>query len=139
MKFDYLVHLVIFGAVTYALKQYASPMIAPLNIPTAFGKAMMSLPRPVMMVLMALPEQYVMHTYQPGMPLFQRLSVSVAMYIIHFAWNGMVMKPEKSYNELVWILGTAFYALKALGVSKDTFVALIAADSVMTLTLRSLA
>ena len=98
----------------------------------------MSLPRVVMMVLMAIPEQTVMVVCYPKMPLLRRLLVSVAMYVIHFAWNGMVMKPKRSYNELVWIFGTALYALNVLGVRKETAVALIAADSVMTLALRGL-
>lgn len=87
---------------------------------------------------MAIPEQLVMNAYEPNMPLVQRLLVSVAMYVVHFAWNGMIMKPEKSYNELAWILGTAYYALSALGVDQATAVALVAADSVMTLALRGM-
>ena len=100
---------------------------------------MMKLPRPVMMLLMAIPEQLVLYYMAPNMPLLQRLLVSVAMYIIHFAWNGMVMKPTKSYNELSWILGTALYANRILGANLLTTTALVAADSVMTLTLRGMA
>ena len=103
------------------------------------GKALMSLPRIPMMVLMALPQQAVMASFEPSMPLWKRLSVSIAMYLAHFAYNGFVMKPERSYNELVWILATALYALYGLNVKLSTFVALIAADSVMTLGLRGLA
>lgn len=103
------------------------------------GKTLMSIPRIPMMILMALPEQAVMAKYEPDMPLVQRLSVSVAMYVAHFAYNGFVMKPKRSYNELVWILATALYAFYGLGVKKETAVALVAADSVMTLSLRGLA
>jgi hypothetical protein len=106
---------------------------------SALGEQLMKLDRIIMMILMAIPEQLVMNFYEPQMPLVQRLLVSIAMYVIHFAWNGMVMKPEKSYDELAWILGTGFYALKALGVKQSTAVALVAADSVMTLTLRGMA
>ena len=99
----------------------------------------MSLPRPAMMIIMAIPEQLVMAKLEPSMSLMKRILVSVAMYVIHFAWNGMVMKPEKSYNELVWILGTSLFALQVLGVKRETAISLIAADSVMTLCLRGLA
>ena len=103
------------------------------------GSLLMSLPRPVMMLLMAVPEQLVMNYFAPQMSLTNRALVSVAMYLVHFAWNGMVMKPEKSYNELVWIIGTAVFAMYGLGVNSATATALIAADSVMTLALRGLA
>ena len=105
----------------------------------ALGRMLMSLPRPVMMILMAIPEQLVMQALEPQMPFMNRALVSVAMYLVHFAWNGMVMKPEKSYNELVWIIGTAVFAMYGLGVSARTATALIAADSVMTLALRGMA
>lgn len=105
---------------------------------SAFGKFLMTLNKPIMMLLMAIPEQLVLATLEPGLPIISRIFVSIAMYIIHFVWNGMVMKPEREYNELVWIIGTAIYALIAVGVKKETAIALIAADSVMTLTLRDL-
>jgi hypothetical protein len=133
-----LLLLIAFGIIPFISKMLIK------NIPTQqissqLGKILMSLPRPVMMILMAIPEQAVMATMEPSMPIQKRLLVSIAMYIIHFAWNGLVMKPEKSYNELVWILGTAFYALQALKVKRSTAIALIAADSIMTLSLRGLA
>lgn len=90
------------------------------------------------MLLMAIPEQLVMAKFAPKMPLWKRLSVSVAMYLVHFAWNGMVMKTKRSYNELAWILGTAAFAMKVLGVDAKTTTALIAADSIMTLAMRDL-
>jgi hypothetical protein len=116
-----------------------STMIDTKMIATQIGKFLMSLPRMLMMIIMAIPEQTVMMIMEPKMPLIRRLMVSVAMYVIHFAYNGFVMKPEKSYNELVWILGTASYALQVLGVKQSTAIALVAADSVMTLALRGLA
>jgi len=136
---NHVLYLALFGVIPYLLKRGLKlGNIKVESFSDRLGKLLMSLPRVVMMILMALPEQYVMMTLEPNMPLFQRLLVSVAMYVIHFAWNGMVMKPEKSYNELVWIIGTAVYALKVLGVKQETVIALVAADSVMTLALRGL-
>lgn len=124
-----VVSTVVLNVVSTQMKlgRMASPM----------GMFLMSLPRPVMMILMAIPEQTVLMMMEPSMPLMKRLMVSVAMYAIHFAWNGFVMKPQKSYNELVWILGTALFAY-LVGVKQKTAVALVAADSVMTLALRGL-
>lgn len=103
------------------------------------GKILMSIPKLLMMVLMALPEQFVLARYEPNMSLVKRILVSIAMYVVHFAWNGVVMKPQRSHNELVWILGTALFAYYGVGVKQQTAVALVAADSVMTLALRGLA
>ena len=102
------------------------------------GGVIMTIPRIPMMILMAIPEQTVLALMEPSIPLQKRVLVSIAMYVIHFAWNGMVMKPPRSHNELVWILGTALFAYQAIGVKKETALALIAADSVMTLSLRGL-
>ena len=112
-----------------------------LNLPALLkfiGKLLMKLPQVGMMIVMALPEQLVLQRLQPSLPLINRVLVSVAMYVIHFAYNGMVMKPKKSYDELVWIIGTALFALKVTGVKTNTAIALVAADSVMTLALRGI-
>jgi len=130
--------LIIFGLIAYLSKMSLSKLDTK-KIAKQLGGLLMSLPRPIMMIIMAIPEQLVMASFEPSMEMSKRILVSIAMYIIHFAWNGMVMKPEKSYNELVWIIGTALYALKILGVKKQTAIALLAADSVMTLSLRGLA
>lgn len=130
--------IVVYGIVAY-IAALATNKIDTKPVIQGVGKSLMSLPRVAMMILMAVPEQAVLAIYEPQLPLFNRLMVSVAMYVIHFAWNGLVMKPEKSYNELVWILGTALYAYQVVGVRPETAVALIAADSVMTLSLRGLA
>jgi len=107
------------------------------KVPRTLGAMLMSLPRPVMMALMAIPEQMVLAKMEPTMPLMMRLMVSLGMYAFHFAWNGMVMKPSRSYNELVWILGTAALAFSC-GAKRSTAIALVAADSTMTLALRGL-
>lgn len=134
------IFLVVFTMVPFVFKHLLTvSKINTTSIANNLGKLLMSLPRPIMMILMAIPEQLVLAHYEPSIPLLKRLLVSVAMYTIHFAWNGMVMKPKKSYNELVWIIGTALFALHAIGVKKETAVALVAADSVMTLSLRGLA
>jgi len=135
-----VLHLIAVGVIVYvANKVLEKSQINTEELADNSGEALMKLPRPAMMALMAVPEQLVMAHFEPGMPIIQRLLVSVAMYIIHFAWNGMVMKPKRSYNELVWIVGTALYALKVLGVKQSTALALVAADSTMTLALRGLA
>lgn len=131
------VGLVVYTAVVYATA-VVSKQVKVQPALRALGKFLMNLPRVVMMILMAIPEQSVLAIYEPKIPLFDRLMVSVAMYAIHFAWNGMAMKPDRSYNELVWICGTALYAYYVVGVKMETAVALIAADSVMTLSLRDL-
>jgi hypothetical protein len=138
MNQNQLFQLAIYSIVPYIVKNLLKEFPTH-NFRSNLGKMLMSLSRPVMMILMAIPEQYVMMTYYPEMSLIKRLSVSIAMYLIHFAWNGMVMKPKHSYNELVWILGTACYASNVLGVDRETTIALVAADSVMTLALRGLA
>lgn len=90
----------------------------------------------VTMAALSIPEQTVMYLYEPQMPLTSRLSVSAVMFAIHFAWNGFVPKGETLQDELPWILGTAAYARMVLGAQNQTAVALVAADSVMTLALR---
>jgi len=130
--------LLVYGGIAY-VANLVSQKVNTKPVFDTVGKTLMGLPRMVMMVLMAVPEQLVLAYLEPELPLLNRLMVSVAMYTIHFAWNGMVMKPEKAYNELVWILGTALYAYHVVGVSEETAAALVAADSVMTLALRSLA
>lgn len=90
-----------------------------------------------MMALMAIPEQYIMWT-TTKVGFLPSLSVSVAMYIIAIVYNGFTKKPEKSYNEIPWILGTALYAKFAFGVSQLTVMSLIAVDSLMVLLLRGL-
>lgn len=138
MFFNELYYLSIFGIFTFLAKkifeQFDTNKIANL-----LGKNLMSLPRALMMILMAIPEQLVLASMEPKLSLIKRISVSIAMYVIHFAWNGMVMKPERSYNELVWIIGTALYGIMAFGIKNSTAIALVAADSVMTLSLRGLA
>ena len=133
-----LIFIALYGIVPYVAKQLGKNLPA-ASIRQQLGKTLMSLPRPAMMILMALPEQYVMLKFHPNMSLLKRLSVSLAMYVVNFAWNGMVMKPKYSYNELVWILGTGLFGYQVLGVGLKTAVALVAADSVMTLSLRGLA
>ena len=138
MFFNELYYLSIFGIFTFLAKkifeQFNTNKIANL-----LGKNLMSLPRALMMILMAIPEQLVLASMEPKLSLIKRISVSIAMYVIHFAWNGMVMKPERSYNELVWVIGTALYGIMAVGIKNSTAIALVAADSVMTLSLRGLA
>ncbi len=130
--------LIVFGVVGLLLKALKQNMNLD-SLLSQIGKLLMTLPRPLMMIIMALPEQLVLLKLQPKLPLLSRLLVSVSMYLIHFAYNGMVMKPKKSYDELVWIIGTALYALHVIGVKQTTAIALIAADSVMTLALRGMA
>lgn len=132
-----LTHLIVFGVVFYTASTLMKSSIDKTS--PMIGKQLMKIPKIGMMGLMALPEQAVLYKYEPNLPIFKKLLVSVAMYVIHFAWNGMEMKPKKSYNELAWILGTSYYAYLSIGVKKETAVALIAADSVMTLGLRSFA
>lgn len=127
----------VFGLVFY-LGKYLAKHVGLEGHLGALGGVLKGLPAPVMMLLMAIPEQLVMAAFSPKMAIGKRLLVSVAMYVIHFAWNGAVGKPEKSYNELAWIVGTAYYAYRILKVGRRTAVALAAADSVMTLALRGL-
>ena len=134
-----LVMLAVYAVVLYVVKQVLQGAVDENSIATNLGMGLMSLPRMAMMILMAIPEQLVMFYFEPSMSLYKRLMVSVAMYVIHFAWNGMVMKPERSYNELVWIVGTAMFAVTQLGAKQSTGIALVAADSAMTLALRGLA
>jgi hypothetical protein len=133
------INLFVFGLVFYMLSRLFTQFSArPLL--TDLVMRIMKMPPMVMTVLMAIPEQLVLASYEPHIPLVNRIMVSVAMYVIHFAYNGYgVMKPVHSYSELAWILGTSYYAYRILGVRQETAVALIAADSVMTLSLRGLA
>ena len=131
-----ILQLALFTAAFYLGKRFFKPSLD--MILKGFGMNLMKLPPMVMMALMAIPEQLVMQAFAPNMPLAKRLSVSAAMYAIHFAWNGMVMKTKKTHHELAWILGTAYFAMQVLGVDKRTATALVAADSVMTLFLRDL-
>ena len=133
-----ILHLAAIGLVVVFAKNLVERFDTRMVI-KGLGKLLMSIPKLLMMVLMALPEQFVLARYEPNMSLVKRLLVSIAMYVVHFAWNGVVMKPQHSHNELVWILGTALFAYYGVGVKQQTAVALVAADSVMTLALRGLA
>ena len=133
-----IINLVVYGIIVFILKNVFASFINSEYLANNAGKFLMSLPRIIMMILMAIPEQLVMYYNYPNINLFNRLLVSIAMYVIHFAWNGFVMKPTRSYNELVWIVGTALYAYNVIGVNKQTAIYLIAADSLMTLALRGL-
>ena len=70
------------------------------------------------------------------MPVWKRATVSLVMFLIHFGTNGFVPKAGTLRMELPWILGTALFAYFVLGVKPITALALVAADSVMTLSLR---
>lgn len=135
MQLQMLLKLVIISGITRVLSMSSGALkfIRPM-----VKGGLMSLSRPLMMAVMSIPEQLIVHLMEPGASVLQRLMVSVAMFAIHFAWNGLVMKPERSYNELVWILGTAAFAVYVLEMKMKTGVALIAADSVMTLAMRGL-
>ena len=139
-RLDELLLLAIFGGLTLLAKQLLkSSGLNTQKLSSTIGGLLMSIPKPIMMILMSIPEQIVLALLQPQKPLLSRLLVSISMYVIHFSWNGIKMKPQKSHNELVWIIGTALFALHALEVDIKTVVALIAADSVMTLSMRGLA
>ena len=133
---EMIAYIAVFGAIFYVASLVLSK--AQLGDWTkSFGKTLKGFPKPVMMALMAIPEQTVLAMYEPKMPIVNRLMISVAMYVIHFSYNGM-KKVSKSYNEIPWIIGTSYYAYLAMGVKKETAIALIAADSVMTLVMRGL-
>ncbi len=134
-----VIALIVIGVLIPFVWKFVLQSVNTNGIRTQIGNALMSIPRIPMMVLMAIPEQVVMAMFEPGLALWKRLSVSVAMYLAHFAYNGFVMKPEHSYNEVVWIMATALYARYGLNVRPSTFWALISSDSIMTLTLRGLA
>ena len=89
-----------------------------------------------MMAAVSIPEQLVLNQYAPQLSIPQRLSVSAAMFGIHFAVNGFVPKAPTLQGEIPWIVGTALFAKTMFGVSDTTMFALIAADSLMTLFLR---
>ena len=135
--YNYLLIIAVIGVVVFVAKSIMNNMNLD-GLRKTLKDILMSLPRPIMMILMAIPEQIVLYYMQPNMDLTKRLSVSIAMYVIHFAYNGMVMKPKRSYNELVWIIGTALYARQILKVKQSTMISLLAADSIMTLALRGL-
>ena len=128
------IYAVAFYALNYVLKQAQYSHL--LN---KVGRTLMKLPKPVLIVLMALPEQAVLNKYEPGMPQQLKLLVSAATYVINVAFNGNVLKPLKSYDELAAILGSALYAYKALGVRRETAVALAAVNALVTLALRGIA
>ena len=129
--------LILFTGISFLLRIISKPLPTQ-NIASFIKSAIMMTGRFGMMILMAIPEQVVAYIYEPHMSIFKRLTISFAMYAIHFAYNGFVMKPAKSYNELVWIIGTALYAWVGLGVKNETVTALLAADSIMVLFLRGL-
>ena len=90
----------------------------------------------MMMAMVSIPEQAVTAFFEPQIPLLQRLSVSLAMFAIHFGVNGFIARVPSIKMELPWILGTALYAYVVLGVKPITAIALVAADSVMTMSMR---
>ena len=134
-----ILYLSIISAIIYIVRIIITDL-KPLekNIRTMIKDFFKILPAGGMMILMAIPEQLVLYNMEPNMAIEKRLMVSIAMYVIHFAWNGFVMKPERSYNEIVWIIGTSLYALQVIGVKKSTAIALVAADSLLTLSMRGL-
>lgn len=140
MVWQKILMLLIYGAVPYVARLVLSPYASQTGaMASGLGSAFMGLNKILMMILMAIPEQAVLYMYEPQKPLIERLLVSVAMYVIHFAWNGMdEVKPKRSYNEIIWILGTALYAYNIIGVKRYTAIMLIAVDSMMTLSLRGI-
>ncbi len=131
--------LAIYGIMAY-LARMVFDMANGNSLGQSVASSLRSLPGPLLIILLAIPEQIVLSMYEPSIPIMNRILVSVAMYAIYFGWNkfGAAMRPKRAYIELVWILGTAIYAYRVLGVRKETACALIAADSVMTLTVRGL-
>ena len=89
-----------------------------------------------MMAGVSIPEQLALAQFAPQLSLLQRLSVSGAMFAIHFGLNGFVPKAPTLQEEIPWIVGTAIFAKTIYGVSDLATFALVAGDSLMTLFLR---
>ena len=140
MTWRKLLMLILYGAIPYIARLLLNPVSANTNaLASNLGASFMGMNKILMMLVMAIPEQIVLYLYEPQVPIIERLLVSVAMYVIHFAWNGMEeVKPRRSYNELIWILGTALYARQVIGVQMSTAIMLVAADSIMTLSIRGI-
>jgi hypothetical protein len=138
MLLVHVITLTMFGIASYAAR-YLFGFIPADRLANSMGHTLMTkVPKPVMMIAMAIPEQLVLGLMEPQIAIFDRLMVSVCMYVVHFGWNGFVNAPKRAYNEIPWILATALYASRVLGVANRTAFGLIAADSVMVLFLRGL-
>ena len=132
------VQVAIFGAAAYALK-IVKHQIGLNQQAHKLGSLLHQLPKALFMLLLALPSQAVLNVYEPGMPNQLKAMVALVMYVIHVAYNGMnVVIPMKSYDDLVCILGTSYYAFRVLGVRQETAVALVAANAVTALVVRSI-
>jgi len=102
------------------------------------SKILMDFPEALRIILIAIPEQIVLAILEPEMPIIKRLIVSLAMLGARFFTNGIGIKPDKAYKELIWIFRTALFSYTVIGVKKKTVVALIAADACLALSLRDL-
>lgn len=88
-----------------------------------------------MMAGVSIPEQLVMAIMAPQMPLLQRLTVSLVMFISHFSLNGFVKRAPTLGDEFKWIVPTALYGAYVTG---NIFVGILLfiADTLMTVYLR---
>lgn len=89
-----------------------------------------------MMAGLSIPEQATLFFLAPQLPLMQRLSVSGAMFAIHFGTNGFVNRAPSLAMEMPWILGTAAYATYLSGQT-NVGLTMAAADLAMTVFMRS--
>ena len=89
-----------------------------------------------MMAAVSIPEQLALYTFAPELPLYQRLSASAVMFVVHFGTNGFVPKASSLRMEMPWILATGAYIKYGLGASTEAALAQLAGDSLMVLALR---
>ena len=134
--YNYLLMIAIIGVLVFVTRG----MLNTMNL-EQMGKTLknnlMSLPDPIKLVLLAIPEQMILYNTESKMDMAQRLSVSLANYVINYAYNGKVAPDDKSAC-LPRIIGSALYARNVLRAKQSTMILLIAANSVITLALRRL-
>ena len=128
--------LLVYGGIAYVSSLVSDKVNEKLKIKSKLQNTVSSFSRVAMMLLVAVPQQAILAVFEPQLPLLNRISVTLATYAIHFAWNDLNKKVEKAY--LVWILGTALYAYHIVGVSLETAAMLVAGDSVLTIALTGL-
>ena len=144
MLSEKILMLLIYGLVPYLIRIILLPSM-PFNtnaMTSSLGSGLAKIQtqnKILMMLLMSVPEQAVLYYNEKYISMVDRILVSVASNIIRVAWNGMDnVLADKAYNDLVWILGSAFYAFKVIKVRMKTVSFLIIADSIMALSLRGL-
>lgn len=126
----------VYGVAAYIISALFKPV--EMQIMTGIQAIMMNMNMWLLIALACLPEQIVLQWKEPQLDWASRAYISLCMYFTRFAWNGITLKAPQAYDEVVWILATAFYAQTVIGIRAATACTIAGADALTTLIARSI-